>query len=218
MARRPYHLEMFLDFNMYAIQGRYVRLEPLAERHADDLLAVGRDESVWTYLTRGPFVDPADVVQWIGRAAAAREKGEIIPFAIVDAAIGRAIGSTRYQDIRPDDKALEIGYTWVSPAWQRTAINTECKLLLLRHAFEVMGAGRVQLKTDARNLKSQTAIARLGAVREGILRRHMRTRDDFIRDTVFFSILSDEWPGVRARLESRLARGGSAPAPTQSVP
>lgn len=198
---------MNVDFNMEALQGRQVRLEPLAERHADDLLAVGRDESIWTYLTRGPFVDRADVVQWIHKAEALREKGEQIPFAIVDAATNRAVGSTRYLDIRPHDQAIEIGYTWLTPAVQRTAINTECKLLLLKHAFETLSAGRVQLKTDARNVKSQTAIARLGALREGVLRRHMRTRNDHFRDTVFFGILAEEWPAVRSRLLARLSEG-----------
>ena len=195
---------MNVDFNMAALEGRHARLEALAERHADDLLAVGRDESIWTYLTRGPFTDRADVVQWIHKAAALREKGEQIPFAIVDAATGRVVGSTRYLDIRPHDRSIEIGYTWLAPAVQRTTINTECKLLLLRHAFETQSAGRVQLKTDSRNLKSQTAIARLGAMREGVLRRNMRTRNDVFRDTVYFSILVEEWPAVRARLESRL--------------
>lgn len=196
---------MNVDFNMEALAGRHVRLEPLGERHADDLLAVGRDESIWTFLTRGPFVDRPDVLLWIQKAAALRERGEQIPFAIVDAASNRAVGSTRYLDIRPHDRAIEIGYTWLAPAVQRTAINTECKLLLLRHAFETLSAGRVQLKTDARNLKSQAAIARLGAVREGVLRRNMRTRDDVFRDTVYFSILEEEWPAVRMQLEAILA-------------
>src|SRR6185295_18650548 len=113
---------------------------------------------------------------------------------------GRAVGSTRYMDIRPHDRAIEIGYTWVATERQRSAINTECKLLLLRHAFETLAAGRVQLKTDGRNVKSQTAVARLGAQREGVLRRHMRTRNDHFRDTVFFSILAEEWPAIRSRL------------------
>lgn len=195
---------MDVDFTMAALQGRHVRLEPLAEHHADGLLTVGCDASLWTYLPRGPFIDRADVEQWIATAIAARSRGEVIPFAIVEAA-GGVIGSTRYQDIRPHDRVIEIGYTWIGAAWQRTAINTECKLLLPAHAFERFGAGRVQLKTDARNVRSQTAIARLGAVREGVLRRHMRTRDDYIRDTVMFSIIAEEWPTVRARLEARLS-------------
>jgi len=195
---------MNVDFNMPTLPGRCARLEPLGQQHADDLLAVGRDDVVWAYLTRGPLTDRSDAIQWIQQARGLCERGEQIPFAVIDVQSGRAIGSTRYQDIRPNDESIEIGYTWLGIPWQRTAINTECKLLLLGYAFEVMGAGRVQLKTDARNLKSQTAIARLGAVREGVLRRHMRTRNDFIRDTVMFSILCDEWPAVRARLEARL--------------
>jgi RimJ/RimL family protein N-acetyltransferase len=150
-----------------------------------------------------PSLDAMNV--WIReareRAAGATER----PFAILDAPSGRAIGSTRYLDIRPEHRGLEVGWTWLGPAFQRTAINTECKLMLLTHAFESMGAVRVQLKTDARNLQSQRAIERLGAVREGVLRRHMILWDGYVRDSVMFSISDLDWPEVRTRLQGMLS-------------
>ena len=130
---------------------------------------------------------------------------EFVTWATMDARTGRAIGSTRYGDIAPEHGRVEIGWTWIAPSHQRTAVNTEAKLLQLAYAFDKLGATRVALKTDGRNLRSQAAIERLGAVREGTLRRHIRLPDGFIRDTVYFSILAEEWPAVRARLEERLA-------------
>jgi RimJ/RimL family protein N-acetyltransferase len=131
---------------------------------------------------------------------------EFVAWATVDAATGRAVGSTRFGDIAPEHGRVEIGWTWIAPSHQRTAVNTEAKLLQLTYAFEELGATRVALKTDGRNLRSQAAIERLGAVREGVLRRHIRMPDGFMRDTVYYSILADEWPSVKARLEARLAR------------
>ena len=141
----------------------------------------------------------------IRQASAGVEAGREIAFAIVDAASGRAVGSTRYLDIERDHRALEIGWTWIGPAWRRTPINTECKLLLLTHAFEALAAHRVTLKTDARNVVSQRAIERIGAVREGVLRRHRVCWDGSIRDTVYYGIIDAEWPAVKARLEGFLA-------------
>ncbi len=126
--------------------------------------------------------------------------GRQIPFAIVDRAIGRAVGSTRYLDIQPANRGIEIGWTWIGTAHQRTAINTECKFLLLRHAFETLGAIRVQLKTDLRNERSQRAMERIGAAREGVLRQNMLLWDGHRRDSVYYSVLVDEWPRVRERL------------------
>ncbi len=128
------------------------------------------------------------------------ESGAQIPFAIVHAQSGAAIGSTRYLDLRPAHRALEIGWTWIATAHQRTPVNTECKLLLLEHAFETLGAVRVQFKTDARNMRSQTAIARIGGCREGVLRKSLILWDGFIRDSAYFSIVDDEWPAVKRRL------------------
>ena len=187
------------------LEGTHARLEPLAPDHASALLDAGRDPEIWRYLPREPFRDVNDVSGWIAEALAAAAEGREVPFAIVARDSGRVAGSTRYLDIRPADGGLEIGWTWIGATWQRTAINTECKYLLLRHAFEVLGAARMQLKTDARNLRSQAAIERMGALREGTLRRHMLVRDGFIRDSVFYSVTDQDWPGVKARLEGFLA-------------
>jgi RimJ/RimL family protein N-acetyltransferase len=190
------------------LTGRHVRLEPLAESHAKDLAEVGRDEEIWRYMPRRPLAEVADARDFIRAAHAMAKDGSAVPFAIVSIGNGRdrAIGSTRYFDIRPEHRGLEIGWTWLGRDWQRTAANTECKFLLLRHAFEELGALRVQLKTDARNVKSQRAIERIGGVREGVLRAHMVMPDGFVRDTVMYSITAGEWPEVKKRLEDILGR------------
>ncbi len=189
-----------------SLAGQHVRLEPLAPRHAEDLYLAGRDPSIWPYMARGEFTSLEDVQGWIQQALAAQETGTQLTFAILLREDGKAVGSTRYLDIRRADRGLEIGWTWLAREQQRSAVNTECKYLLLRHAFEGLGAVRVQLKTDFRNERSQRAIERLGAVREGILRKHMAVRDGFIRDTVYYSILDTEWPDVKTRLEGLLRR------------
>jgi RimJ/RimL family protein N-acetyltransferase len=135
------------------------------------------------------------------------QRPEFVAWATVDASTGRAIGSSRFGDVAPEHGRVEIGWTWIAPSHQRSAINTEAKLLQLGYAFGELGATRVALKTDGRNMRSQAAIERLGAQREGTLRRHLRLPDGFIRDTVYFSILAEEWPAVKARLEERLGRG-----------
>lgn len=183
--------------------GRHVRLEPLRTDHAADLHEAARDPSIWTYLSRAAFPDTEG---WIAEALAEVAAGRQIAFATIDLEAGRAVGSTRYLDIRPTDRGIEIGSTWLETAAQRTAINTECKYLLLEHAFETLGALRVQLKTDARNIRSQNAIARMGAVREGVLRSHMIVRDGYVRDSVFFSVVDSEWPSVKASLLAKLGR------------
>ncbi|MEU0396989.1 GNAT family protein [Streptomyces sp. NPDC006208] len=188
------------------LTGRHIRLEPLAEDHLDDLfLAGGQDEDVWRWQA-GPAPQTRDELavklrELLDDAAA----GMYVPFAVVHLADGRAVGWTSFMDIDVSDERLEIGYTWYGRAYWRTAVNTEAKLLLLTHAFEELGMGRVQLKTDHMNLRSQAAITRLGAQREGVLRRHRRRPDGSWRDSVYFSILADEWPGVRERLGSRIA-------------
>ncbi|MFN0009346.1 MAG: GNAT family N-acetyltransferase [Planctomycetota bacterium] len=199
------------------LTGRHVRLEPLAERHAEDLAEAGSDAEIWRYMPRAPLTGVADARDYVKTALEAARDGSQVPFAIVSIAgespaesrASRAIGSTRYLDIRREHRGLEIGWTWLGRAWQRTAANTECKLLLLQHAFEELGALRVQLKTDARNLKSQRAIERIGGVREGVLRAHMVLPDGFVRDTVMYSITAGEWPAARSRLEERLGRRGA---------
>ena len=188
------------------LEGRHVRLEPLDPRHRPDLEAAVAENPDALRLGVLNFVldgwEP-----WYAEARAGVEAGTFVAWATIDRASGRAVGSTRFGTIDVDAEALEIGWTWLAPSAWRTAINTEAKLLQLRHAFDDLGAGRVALKTDGRNERSQAAIARLGAVREGTLRRHLRMPDGYIRDSVVFSILRDEWPAVRKRLEERLARG-----------
>jgi N-acetyltransferase len=187
------------------LEGQHVRLEPLKLAHAPDLLsALSADVSIWQWMSIEPPLDLAAMEAYIASALGAQDAGTSIPFVQVSRAEGRIVGSTRYLSISPNDLGLEIGWTWLGKPWQRTAINTEAKYLLLRHAFEDLGAARVQLKTDARNLQSQAAIERIGGVREGILRKYQRTRGGLIRDTVMYSILEDEWPVVKARLQEKL--------------
>lgn len=188
------------------LEGAHVRLEPLGEQHREDLVAAaGEDSSVFRYVGTNIVAHGWDA--WLREATDGVAEGRYVAWATIDRAGGRAVGSTRFGDISPHDGRVEIGWTWIAPSHQRTAVNTEAKLLQLRYAFDELGATRVALKTDARNLRSQAAIERLGAVREGVLRRHIRLPDGFTRDTVYYSILAEEWPAVRARLEERLSRG-----------
>lgn len=188
------------------LEGRSVRLEPLAERHAADLAAVAEPE-IFRFLIDRPerFGDSESTRAYAARLAAAADR---LPFAVVDLASGRAVGSSSYLAIRPQHRGLEIGNTWYARAVQGTHVNPEAKLLLLRHAFEALRCERVELKCDARNARSIAAMEKLGCVREGVLRRHMVLPDGFVRDTVMFSIVAAEWPDVRARLVRRL---GHAP-------
>jgi N-acetyltransferase len=183
--------------------GRFVRLEPLATAHEAELWAVAQDPEIWQYMTA--IVEQREDLRQVMRAAIDQTAaGSRVAFAIVDLTTGRAIGSTSYFNIVPADRNLEIGHTWLGKSFWRTPINTECKYLLLCHAFETLGCVRVQLKTDGLNTRSQTAIRRLGAREEGILRKHMWVQNRRFRDTVMFSILDDEWPAVRQRLEGFL--------------
>jgi len=184
------------------LQGRGLRLEPLAARHAADLARAAEPE-VFRYLLDSPavFGDAAATEAYIERQRAGADR---VPFAIVDLASARAVGSTSYMTIRPRHRGLEIGHTWLARSAQGTHVNPEAKFLLLRHAFERLGCLRVELKTDGRNLQSQRAMTRLGCVREGVLRRHMVLPDGFVRDTVMFSLLAEEWPKVREQLTARL--------------
>lgn len=186
--------------------GTVARLEPLDIAHAAALYEAGRYPRIWDHITSDPSACVEDMRACIEEALAARDAGTQVPFAIFSLLTNTYAGSTRYMNISPDDRGVEIGWTWLTPAVQRTALNTECKYLLLRHAFETLGAIRVQLKTDSRNLTSQRAIERLGAVREGVLRKHMIVRDGYQRDTVMYSITDDEWLVVKAGLEAKLRR------------
>lgn len=188
------------------LAGRLVRLEPLTLLHAPNLFAALQiNPSVWQWLPMAPPASLAEMEAMVAADLQAQAAGAKVAFVQIEQATRHVVGGTMYLDIRRRDRGLEIGSTWIATPWQRTGINTEAKYLLLRQAFEDLGAVRVQLKTDQRNLKSQAAIERLGAVREGILRKHMMVRDDFIRDTVMYSITDDEWPRVKARLTAKLA-------------
>ena len=186
--------------------GDAVRIVPLDLSHTEDLLAAGADPEIWRYL---PIPQPnslAEVKAWIDDALKHAATGEQIPFALIDTSTDRAIGSTRFLDIHREWRTLEIGWTWMAASVQRTGVNTEAKYLLLRHAFHDLGAIRMKFKVDARNLKSQRAVERIGAVKEGVLRKQRINHDGFIRDAVYYSILNDEWPSVEQRLQAMLAR------------
>ena len=185
------------------LEGRYLVLEPLAERHARDLFEVMQDEDVCRYLAWPPPKALDETLTLIRQAEELMARRESIVFAQIWKATGRAIGSTRLLDVRPNDRQVEIGSTFLGRESWRTPANTESKLLFLRHCFETLGCVRVAFKTDGRNVRSQEAIARLGAVREGTLRKHMNVRG-FQRDTVYFSILDTEWPAIRTTLSTRL--------------
>ena len=188
------------------LEHEIVRLEPLHPVHAPQLFHAGHTHPDLQFQPAPPFERTVDAVRWVTAALDEQLTGTRFPFAIIRPTDDIVLGSTSLFDIRPAERALEIGYTWLTPSVHRTAINSAAKLLLLTHCFETLGAERVQLKTDARNFKSQRAIERLGAKREGLLRRHLRLPDGFVRDTVFYSILSDEWPTIRERLTERLAQ------------
>ncbi len=191
------------------LEGAHVRLEPLAPVHLDGLCAVGLDPELWQW-TIQRVTSPEEMRAYVEDAVAFRAAGTGLAFAIVERASGRVVGSTRYLNISVPDARLEIGATWVARPWQRTVVNTEAKYLLLRHAFEALGFRRVELKTDALNAQSRAAILRIGAAEEGTLRQHAVTATGRVRDTVYYSILSSEWPAVKARLEARLAAGEPA--------
>jgi len=190
----------------FILNGRYVRLEPLAPAHDEALARNGADAEIWRWM---PSLrpDPRESVRvWCEIVRPMHARGEMAAFAIVDLARGEAVGGTTLFDHSDAHRRVEIGYTWLAKTAWRTPVNTEAKLLLLTHAFETLGMNRVQLKTDARNLRSQAAIARLGAQREGVLRQHMVMPDGYVRDSVMFSIVKAEWPEVKARLQGTLAR------------
>ena len=183
--------------------GERVIVVPLALEHVGPLFDAGRFPEIWLYMSRR-IETVEDMRDLLREALAAREEGRELPFAIQDRRSGRFVGSTRFLDISPPNRSLEIGWTWLTPSVWRTHVNTEAKYLLLRHCFETLGIIRVQLKTDSRNIQSQRAIERIGGVREGILRKHRVLRDGYIRDSVYYSILDNEWPTVKKRLEGRL--------------
>jgi len=196
-----------IDPRPVTLEGRHVRLEPLSLAHHDRLCAVGLDAELWRW-GLSTLATPADMRAYIETALAWQAQGTAVPFAIVARATGQVVGSTRYANIERADRRLEIGWTWLARAAQRTPANTEAKYLLLGHAFEVLGCIRVEFKTDVLNEPSRAALLRIGAKQEGILLSHMVTASGRIRDSMYFSIVAGEWPAVKAGLEQKLARPG----------
>jgi RimJ/RimL family protein N-acetyltransferase len=186
-----------------ALQGRFVRLEPLGAHHADALARAALDPELWR-ITATRLTNDADVRDYIETALREQRAGTALPFATILRETGALVGSTRLANYDAANRRVEIGWTWIARPWQRTAVNTEAKYLMLQHAFETLGCIRVELKTDLLNEQSQRAIERLGAMREGVLRSHMIVHDGRRRDTVYYSILDREWPRVKKALAARL--------------
>jgi N-acetyltransferase len=186
------------------LEGRLVVVEPLTPEHEDDLWEAAQDPEVWRWLPSHAAADRETFHGWLEDALARRDAGLDLPFAIVDRASGKAIGSTRYLALRPEHRGIEIGWTWNARSAWGSGANAEAKLLLLRHAFETLGCMRVEFKTDALNERSRAALEALPARFEGIFRKHMLVRDGAVRDSAYYAITDDEWPAVRANLERRL--------------
>lgn len=195
-----------MEVKPITLQGKYVRLEPMTEAHAPALAELGVGQPFWDFMVYGRMETEDDMREWVQDILARAEKGTDVPFVAIHSDSGHVAGASRYMNIIPKDRGLEIGGTWYGPEYQRTVVNTECKYLLLQQAFEKLGCIRVQLKTDLRNERSQRAIERLGAVKEGVLRNHMILPDGYFRHSVYYSILDTEWPAVKKRLEEMLNR------------
>lgn len=193
-----------LEIEEVVLEGERVRLLPLRLDHADELFQAVDSAEVWTYL---PCLmeTPEHMTELVAEALAGNEQGTEIPFAVYDKVAGQLIGMTRLQGISVEDRSLEIGYTWYSTSVWRTRVNTECKFLLLRHCFEVLQTIRVQFRVDSRNTRSSQAVQRIGATREGVFRKDRVLYNGYVRDTVFYSIVEEEWPDVKKRLLDRLA-------------
>ena len=187
------------------LEGHGVRLEPLAHEHQAGLAAAAVDGELWRlWFTTVP--EPRAIPDYIDSALAGQEAGQMLPWVVREGTTGLIAGSTRYHDIVAAADRVEIGYTWYAQRWQRSHVNTACKLLLMTHAFETLGCRVVGLRTDNFNFASQRAIEALGAKKDGVIRHHHPRRDGTVRDTVIYSILATEWPDVKRHLELRLAR------------
>ncbi len=195
-----------MNIHPVTLTGRVARLEPLAEAHVPDLTAAGQDENIWRYMPYGNISLETQMLALVRDLLERQARGTDLPFAVIHIADNCAVGMTRYMDIQHPHRGLEIGGTWYSPAYQRTAVNTECKYLLMRHAFETLSCIRVQLKTDLRNERSQRAIERIGAQREGVLRQSVIMPDGYKRSSVYYSVIDVEWPEVKAKLEAMLQK------------
>lgn len=182
------------------LNGKFVRLEPMTEVHVPGLAAIGLEDSIWEHMLYGEMRSEDDMRNWVCDILSRRD----LPFTVFHLASGRVAGATRYLNIDPGNRGLEIGGTWYGLEFQRTAVNTECKYLLLQHAFEILKSIRVQFKTDSRNVRSQRAIERIGAKHEGVLRNHMILPDGRFRHSIYYSILDSEWPVVKKKLEEMM--------------
>jgi RimJ/RimL family protein N-acetyltransferase len=197
-------MERFMEIKPVTLTGVHVRLEPLSEDHIPGLTEIGAGQDFWNFMLFGNIKTETEMRSWVLDIMERGKKGGDLPFAVVHLQSGCIAGATRYLNIMPKDRGLEIGGTWYGKEFQRTAVNTECKYLLLKHAFEELKYIRVQLKTDSLNLRSQKAIERIGGVREGVLRNHMILPDGRIRHSVYYSIIDSEWVVVKKRLEGFL--------------
>lgn len=194
-----------MELEPVVLQGAHVRLVPMTMEHVPALWEAGSDPDLWRF-TLTQIHSEDDMRRYVETALRLREQGTALPFVTTEAATGRVIGSTRLGNVDVWNRRVEIGWTWIAAPWQRSPINTEAKFLMLRHAFETLGCIRVELKTSALNEKPRRAIARIGGREEGILRKHAVSEDGRIRDTVYFGIVDDEWPDVRARLLAMMAQ------------
>jgi RimJ/RimL family protein N-acetyltransferase len=196
-----------MEIKPVTLEGSVVRLEPLTPAHHRDLCGVGLEPELWRW-TSEAVESPEQMMRYIETALKCRDEGSALPFATCLKSSGRVVGSTRFANIDRPNRRVEIGWTWVGSPWQRTAVNTEAKHLMLRHAFEAWGCLRVEFKTDSLNQRSRAAILRIGASEEGVFRNHMITASGRIRHSVYYSIIESEWPSVKNRLEDILCRTG----------
>lgn len=200
-----------LKLHPVTLEGYGIRLEPLSREHHDAIVAAAADGRLWE-LSFAKVPEPEQTHAYISHALTGQKEGHILPWAVRELTSGAIIGSTRYHDIVAEIDRVEVGYTWYGKCWQRSHVNTGCKLLLFEHAFDTLGCRVVGLLTDNLNFASQRAIEALGAKKDGVIRHHRARRDGTVRDTVIYSILATEWPDVRRHLELRLARHGGVPS------
>jgi len=195
-----------MEIKSVTLEGKHVRLEPLSARHISGLAKIGVGKDFWDFMLYGAMKTESDMADWVSDILSRADRGTDLPFAVIHLSSNKIAGATRYLNIMPQDYGLEVGGTWYGVEFQRTVVNTECKYLLLKHAFETLGCIRVQIKTDSLNVVSQKAIERIGAVKEGVLRNHMILPTGRVRHSVYYSILDSEWPGVNRKLEGLLSR------------
>src|SRR4030095_2890557 len=197
---------IMMEVTQITLIGKHVRLEPMTEAHVPGLAKIGAGQTFWDFMLYGNINTVEDMHSWVKDILGRAEKGTDLPFVVIHLESERVAGATRYLNIMPKDRGLAIWGTWYGSGFQRTVVTTECKYLLLSHAFDTLACIRVQLKTDLRNERSQRAIERIGAVKEGILRNHMILPDGRYRHSVFYSILDTEWSGVKKKLEEMMVQ------------